>query len=407
MINRFIGFTIVLLSSMQPAFTQGSMARMVTSFDDSWLFLKDEAKGAEQLSFNDASWKKVNVPHDWSIEGPYNRDNKTGRGGGYLPAGIGWYRKYFELPVIYKSKKVFIEFDGVMANSDVWINGFHLGKRPYGYISFEYDLTGHLNFEKGKKNVIAVRADNSLQPASRYYTGAGIYRHVHLKVLNPVHIEHWGSFITTPEVSSSEAKVNISTSVVNESGDKKLVTVITTILDKSNNFGKGTEMSHDILPGGSFTFLQTLHVVNPKRWSLEDPYLYKAATIVKFGKDGLDDKTTYFGLRSAKFEAATGFWLNDKNIKLKGVCLHHDGGAVGAAVPLAVWERRLKLLKEVGANAIRTSHNPVAPEFLDLCDRMGFLVMDETFDTWNAKKSSSDYGYNVNFTSWWKKIPAI
>ena len=397
--SRYI-LCLLLVTSVSHA--QNLSGRVVTSFDEGWLFLKNDAKGAEATSFNDADWRKVNVPHDWSIEGPYNRDNKTGRGGGYLPAGVGWYRKYFDVPGSYKSKKVFMEFDGVMANSDVWINGFHLGKRPYGYISFEYDLTGHLNFEKGNKNVIAVRADNSLQPASRYYTGAGIYRHVRLKVMSPVHIAHWGTYITTPEVTEQSAKINMQTDVLNESTEKRSVTVETVILGVDGKSLQKISTSQEIAAGKSFTFQQPLTIEHPKRWSLEDPFLYKAEVIVRSGSETLDNKTTPFGIRTAKFEAATGFWLNDKNIKLKGVCLHHDGGAVGAAVPLAVWERRLKLLKEVGANAIRTSHNPVAPEFLDLCDRMGFLIMDETFDTWNAKKSSSDFGYNVNFTDWWQ-----
>ncbi len=400
MIKKII-FLKIFLFVLAISFAQNQTARIMTSFDNDWLFLKDDAKGAEEISFNDGAWRKVNVPHDWSIEGPYSRDNKTGRGGGYLPSGVGWYRKYFETPASYKTKKVLVEFDGVMTNSDVWINGFHLGKRPYGYASFQYDLTGHLNFEKGKKNVIAVRADNSLQPASRYYTGAGIYRHVRLAVTNPIHVDHWGTFVTTQNVSAANAKVNAQTTVINESKDNRSITVETTIMNADGKPVKKIESTQEINAGVSFTFTQTISVDAPNLWTLDAPNLYKALSVVRSGKEVLDEKATTFGIRSAKFEAATGFWLNDKNIKIKGVCLHHDGGAVGAAVPLAVWENRLKLLKSVGANAIRTSHNPVAPEFLDVCDRLGFLVMDETFDTWNAKKSSADYGYNTNFTNWW------
>lgn len=402
MTKNISAFLVFFLFFSGTSFSQNESSRIVSSFDNGWLFFKGDAKEAALPGFNDASWRKINVPHDWSIEGPYSRDNKTSRGGGYLPAGIGWYRKYFEMPVTYKMEKVFIEFDGVMANSDVWINGFHLGKRPYGYSSFQYDLTGHLKFGNGKKNVIAVRADNSLQPASRFYTGAGIYRHVRLEVTQPVHIDHWGTFVTTPEISSRNAKVNTQTTVLNESAKRVSVTLETTIMDKEGKATKKMVSTKNIKAGDSFDFQQNIYVDNPVLWSIDEPNLYQAITVVKSGKQVLDSTTTTFGIRSAKFEAATGFWLNNKNIKIKGVCLHHDGGAVGAAVPLGVWESRLKLLKNIGVNAIRTSHNPVAPEFLDLCDRLGFLVMDETFDTWNAKKSHADYGYNLYFTDWWK-----
>ena len=402
MIKNFFALVSFFLLFSAKSFSQNESVRIVTSFDNDWLFLKGDVKGAEQPAFNDAAWRKINVPHDWSIEGPYSRDNKTSRGGGYLPAGIGWYRRYFEMPASYKTKKVFIEFEGVMANSDVWVNGFHLGKRPYGYSSFQYDLTGHLNFEKGKKNVIAVRADNSLQPASRFYTGAGIYRHVRLKVTQPVHIDHWETFVTTPEVSARNAKINMQTTVLNESPEKHSVTVETTIMNKDGRAVKNVASTQDIKAGGSFLFQQNTTIDAPLLWSINDPNLYKAVSVVRSDKEVVDNKATTFGIRSARFEPATGFWLNDKNIKIKGVCLHHDGGAVGAAVPLGVWESRLKSLKSVGVNAIRTSHNPVAPEFLDLCDRLGFLVMDETFDTWNAKKSNADYGYNLYFTNWWQ-----
>jgi len=205
--------------------------RITTPFDKGWHFFKGDAKGAEQINFDDKAWRKLDVPHDWSIEGPYDENNATGRGGGYLPAGIGWYRKNFQLGNSYANKKVFIEFDGIMANSDVWINGVHLGHRPYGYVSFCYGLTGHLNFGKNAINIIAVRADNSIQPASRFYTGAGIYRHVHLVATSPVHFDHWGVFITTPKVNKQMATVRLRTKVVNESkGDGRYI-IKTILLD--------------------------------------------------------------------------------------------------------------------------------------------------------------------------------
>lgn len=377
--------------------------RIIRSFDKGWQFYKGDENGAEQLSFSDAAWRKLDVPHDWSIEGPYDKNNPTKSGGGYLPSGIGWYRKTFSLDDNYANKKVSIEFDGVMANSDMWINGYHLGKRPYGYISFSYDLTGHLNIGKNKTNVLAVRADNSIQPASRYYSGAGIYRHVRLVATDPLHLDQWGVFITTPNVTAQKATVNIKSKIVNQSANVADFIIENSIVDPSGKIIKSTETKQNIAAGKDASISQQIEVTDPQLWSFDEPVLYKAITKIRSGKNVVDDQTNSFGIRNARFDAATGFWLNDKNIKLKGVCLHHDGGAVGAAVPTGVWKRRLQALKDIGVNAIRTSHNPVAPEFLDLCDQMGFAVMDETFDTWTAKKPPGDNGYNLYFTQWWDK----
>ncbi|WP_241738934.1 glycoside hydrolase family 2 TIM barrel-domain containing protein [Pontibacter beigongshangensis] len=378
-------------------------ARKITSFDKDWKFLKADAAGAEKVAFDDAGWRKLDVPHDWSIEGPYDRNNPTGRGGGYLPAGIGWYRKAFTLTDADARKLHFIEFDGVMANSDVWINGVHLGKRPFGYISFGYELTKHLNFGKGKTNVIAVRADNSIQPASRYYTGAGLYRHVRLVSVNPVHLVKWSVFVTTPVATAQKASVNLKAQVNNQSAASGEYSLETTILDPSGKEVQKTETKQTAPAGKIIDVEQQLELSNPKLWGVEQPNVYQALTRVKSGKTVVDEQITTFGIREARFEAATGFWLNGENLKIKGVCLHHDGGAVGAAVPLGVWEQRFKLLKEAGVNGIRVGHNPFAPEFLDLCDRLGFLVMNETFDTWTAAKNHGEKGYNLHFTEWWEK----
>lgn len=380
-----------------------AQARQTTSFDDNWQFYKGDTTGVEKPDFNDAQWRTLNVPHDWMIEGTYDQANPTARGGGYLPAGIGWYRKTFTLTDADAQKEHFIEFEGIMAYSDVWINGVHLGKRPYGYISFSYDLTKHLHFGKGKSNTIVVKVDNTIQPASRYYTGAGIYRHVRIVSVNPVHFTQWGTVITTPAITAQKAIVAIVAEVANEGTKAGEYTVQTILIDEAGTTVKTVESKQTIAAGSKVKFAQNMDVANPKRWDIDQPNLYKAVTKILSGKTLVDDQTISFGIREARFEAATGFWLNGKNIKIKGVCLHHDAGAVGAAVPLSVWEERFKLLKQVGANGIRTSHNPVAPEFLDLCDRMGFVVMDETFDTWTAAKNNGEKGYNLLFKEWWER----
>ena len=402
-LTKFLNLTLCVLIFHSVALQAQDNSRSIINFDSNWHFLKDDAKGAEVPVFDDSKWRKLDVPHDWSIEGPYDQTNPTGRGGGYLPAGIGWYRKSFTLNETDAKRKISIEFDGVMANSDMWINGYHLGKRPNGYISFSYELTGHLKFGKSGKNVLAVRADNSLQPASRYYTGAGIYRHVRLVATNPIHIAPWGVYVRSTQVSDKKATLNLQIQVSNESAAAGAITVSTTITDPSGKVVKTVETNQSIQSGKTGTVNQSLEVLSPQLWDTNNPNLYRATTQIKSGKATIDEQSTTFGIRDSKFEAATGYWLNGKNIKIKGVCLHHDGGALGSAVPLGVWEHRFKLLKEVGVNAIRTAHNPVAPEFLDLCDRMGFLVMDESFDTWTVAKPGGEKGYNLYFNDWWKQ----
>jgi len=255
--GKVLSLVACLLSAVS-AQTVGATAargRVITSFDAGWRFLKSDATGAEQPNFDDAAWRRLDVPHDWSIEGPFDKDNPTGGAGGFLPAGVGWYRKDFTLPTNYKNKRVFAEFDGVMANSDVWINGVHLGKRPYGYVSFGYELTAHLNFGAGRANVLAVRADNSGQPASRWYTGAGIYRHVRLVVTDPVHIERWGTFITTPEVTAERATVRVESTVVNESDAPRSVALKVSLFDPASRRLKIVETkSQTIAAGQSVVF---------------------------------------------------------------------------------------------------------------------------------------------------------
>jgi beta-galactosidase len=407
---RFTGSIVIfalLATSTEAAAPADSLelARITSSFDQDWRFLKadapDKVPDAENPDFDDSAWRTLNVPHDWSIEDPFNEKNTTGGAGGFLPAGVGWYRKHFTLPAEYAKRRVFIEFDGVMANSDVWINGRHLGKRPYGYVSFRYELSGGLNFGENKPNVLAVRADNSAQPASRWYSGAGIYRHVRLVATDPVHIDEWSTFVTTPKIASDQAVVRVQTTVVNQSDDPREVSVQFSIVAPDDQTVQTAETAPQTIPAGkSADFQQDIKVKNPNLWNLDHPVLYRAIVEVRSGGATLDDEVASFGIRDFKFEPATGFWLNGKNFKIKGVCLHHDGGAVGAAVPLGVWERRLEALKQIGVNGIRTAHNPPAPEFLDLCDRMGFLVMDEFFDCWTSGKNR--YDYHLFFNDWSK-----
>jgi beta-galactosidase len=373
-------------------------AHSTLNFDSDWKFFKGDAGTAEQANFNDAGWNEISVPHDWSIAGPFDKTNLTGGAGAFLPSGVGWYRKHFTLPENSAGKIVRIEFDGVMQNSDVWINDFHLGHRPNGYVSFGYDLTGHLNFTGD--NVLAVRCDTSEQPASRWYSGAGIYRHVRLVVADAVHFEPNGIFISTPEVSATQATVAIAATITNASAAKHKVTLVTQLFSPDGKTIAGADMGGTIIAGGAEKFANRIIVAHPQLWNLDDPKLYSIVSEVREGEKVLDAQTNFFGIRDAHFEADTGFWLNGKNFKIKGVCLHHDGGAFGAAVPLAVWEDRLKTLKTLGVNAIRTAHNPPAPEFLDLCDRMGFLVMDEFFDCWTVGKNPADY--HLFFNEWSK-----
>ncbi len=381
--------TVLLLAAIPLA----AAPRTVLPLDLAWRFVKGDVPGAEKPEFSDAAWRTVRVPHDWAIEGPFDEKAPARGAGAFLPGGVGWYRKAFVSPADAASRRVFVEFDGVMANSEVWINGFSLGTRPNGYVSFRYELTGHLS-AVGKDNVLAVRVDNEKQPASRWFAGAGINRHVRLLVMDAVHLEQWATFVTTPKVSAATATVRMQTSVVNQSNMAREVTVSFSVGPAT----AGASAPQAIAPGKSAEFQAELAVPNPKLWSVATPGMYQAKVQVRDGARLLDDETVPFGIREARFDSDTGFWLNGRNLKIKGVCLHGDGGAVGTAVPLRVWERRLETLKRVGVNGIRAAHNPPDPAFLELCDRMGFLVMDEMFDQWTVAKNP--YDYHLFFREW-------
>ena len=344
------------------AISLSMQARQRDNFDKGWLFILGDSAQMATSAYNDSHWRKLSLPHDWAIEGDFYAGNPSGAGGGALPGGIGWYRKHFLLDCEAEpGGRYFIEFDGVYMNSTVYVNGQEVGHRPYGYSSFEYDITKYL---KRGDNVIAVKVDNSDQPNSRWYSGCGIYRHVWLTKTNAVHVKHWGVHVQT-DAKTGQIKVEADV----EGNNYK---VRNTVYDAS-----GKEVG--------------LKVKNPHLWSVEDPYIYKVRTQVLVGGKVVDEVWTTTGFRDFKFDAETGFWLNGKNFKLNGVCEHHDFGCLGAAVNEDAMHRKLSKLKAMGVNSIRSSHNPPAPELLNMCDTMGIIVMDESFDMWRRKKTAGDY----------------
>jgi len=369
----------------------------VQSFNENWKFtLADSATVASAINFDDTKWRTLNLPHDWSIESDFGKDFPASPGGGALPGGIGWYRKTFTVDKANEGKRIYIDFDGVYRNSEVWINGTSLGVRPYGYSSFRYDLTPLIKF--GSANVIAVKADNSKQPNSRWYSGSGIYRNVWLVTTSPVHVDQWGTYITTPEVTENSAKVVIETTIKNTLNNVQPVKVVQELLNAKGKEVAKVEGMLNAVNGPSDKISQTLSVTNPTLWNIENPYLYKMITRLYISGKQVDEYETTVGIRSFTFDVKKGFFLNGKHVKINGVCNHHDLGALGTAVNTRAIERQLEILKEMGCNGIRTSHNPPAPELLDLCDRMGYIVMDEAFDMWLKKKTTYDYA--SDFTEW-------
>ncbi|MBS1803735.1 MAG: DUF4982 domain-containing protein [Acidobacteria bacterium] len=373
--------------------------RQELAADAGWKFLLGDASGAEAVSFADGSWRAVDLPHDWSIEGKPVKDDPSGSGEGFFPGGIGWYRKTFHAPADWKGKRVSVEFDGVYRDATVYLNGHKLGEHAYGYTAFTFDLTPELNFEGA--NVLAVRVDNSAQPNSRWYSGSGIYRHVRVVVTEPVHVAHWGVFVTTPAATETSAKVSIQARVANESSESGEVSIETVLLDKAGRKAGSAESKQSIAVGKEEEVAQEIAVAKPALWSPESPSMYSAVTTVR--KDGkvIDQVTTPFGIRSLSWSAEKGLQLNGKAVKLTGGSVHHDNGPLGAAAFDRAEERRVQLMKAAGMNAVRTAHNPPSTAFLDACDRIGLLVLDEPFDVWEAHKVKFDYG--SDFDAQWKQ----
>ena len=366
--------------------------RQVQPLDTGWRFHKSDPGAAMNPAFDDSGWRVVRVPHDWSMDEPFRAE--YGSGNGYAAGGIAWYRRSFAVDAAQKGRVARATFDGIYDHAQVWVNGQFVGERPYGYSSFHVELTPYLKTD-GSPNVLAVRVDHSRQMDSRYFTGSGIYRDARLTFTDPLHIVPWGSYVTTPQVSAARAEVKAEAELANAAASARAFTLRAELLAPDGRVVAMRETQAQLAPGERRTLAQALSIDKPQRWSLQTPVLYTLRQTVLVQGQAVDQADTPFGIRSFSFDPNEGFTLNGLPLKLKGVCLHHDAGSLGAAVPVSVLQRRLQQLKDIGVNAIRTSHNPPAPELLDLADRMGFLVQAEAFDEFTPTKNKWIAGWNV------------
>ncbi|WP_348812795.1 glycoside hydrolase family 2 TIM barrel-domain containing protein [Flavobacterium maritimum] len=390
-----LGITILVMSYTGKEKETIFNSRKV-AFNSGWNFhLNDSIKDKDTINAS-TEWRTLNLPHDWSIEGKFDEKSPAGYGGGALNGGLGWYKKTFKVALENKEKITSIVFDGVYRNSEVWINGHYLGKRPNGYIGFQYDLSPYLNYGD-KSNEIIVKVDNSKQPNSRWYSGSGIFRNVWLETTDKLHVDLWGTYITTPKTSSESATINLETTVKNQYATAKDALVITTIYSNGKKI-TSVNQKISINANATQTIKQEATVNNPILWTVEKPELYTAVTEISLDDKIVEEYKTTFGIRDFKFDLNKGFILNGKQVKIKGVCLHHDLGPLGSAINTRAIERQLQIMKDMGVNGIRTSHNPPASELLDLCDKMGFIVMDEAFDMW--KKAKTKYDYSLDWDQW-------
>jgi len=375
-------------------------------FDADWRFLRGDVADAQQPGFDDTAWRVLDVPHDWSIEdlvtsksvGPFSPESPGGPSTGHVLGGTGWYRKHFVLSKADADKQVSVRFDGVYMDSEVWLNGHSLGRHPYGYTPFAFDLTAHLK-PAGQTNVLAVRVRN-LGKNSRWYSGSGIYRHVWVTVANPVHIPLWGVFVTTPKVSARAATVNLAIDLANTDAHIIDATVSTELIAPNGKSVATITSQQTVMPHTQAKLQQTVILPSPRLWSTETPHLYQAVTEIQVNNKVADRVVTPFGIRTIEFSVQHGFRLNDKTVLMRGACMHHDNGPLGAAAIDRAETRRVELMKANGFNAIRTSHNPPSPAFLDACDRLGILVIDEIFDHWKIAKNPMDY--HRFYDNWWE-----
>ncbi len=402
----------ILLAFMVGCNFQKENPREIVLLDKGWKFINSEVEGAQNPEYKADSWEEVSVPHDWAILGEFHEDNdvimatviedgervpqkRTGRTGGLPHVGVGWYRKTIDIPASWENKAVHIEFDGAMSHAQVYFNGEFVGEWPYGYASFGFNLTEKI--KAGKENILAVRLEN--KPASsRWYPGAGIYRNVRLVTTNPIHVKQWGTYITTPEIQNGKGLVEMATTILGN-GEPAEVAVLTEVINKKGIVvGKASSKTKI---KGETTVKHKLKIEKPKLWSVEKPIMYTVVTKIYKDDQVIDEYHTPFGFRYFEFTNDNGFFLNGERVPLKGVCLHHDLGPLGAAVNKSALRHRMNLLKEMGCNSIRTSHNPPTPEMLDLADEMGFLVIDEAFDEWKLGKC--DNGYHTLWDKWAEK----
>ena len=374
-------------------------ARTIEDFNFDWSFTLGDKKAYSAPDYNDTDWRQLHLPHDWSIEGEFSRKHRTTTAGGALPAGVGWYRKSFVTPNL-NGKLMFVEFDGIFQNSTLYVNGIEVGGRPYGYASASYNITEYLK-PTGEQNVIAVRVNNSAQPASRWYTGSGIYRNVRLVTCSELHIGYMGTHITTPEIRENEAKIRAVVTLNNLSDEAKTITLENIILNARSKEVQRSKVSRTIEAGQSANVEMYITIEAPRLWNIGKGYLYTMRSVVMEGEKSIDVYDTKFGIRDFEFKADTGFWLNGENIKLKGACLHHDLGALGSAVHRRALERQLDIIQSAGVNAILTAHNPPSPQLLELCDERGIVVVVEAFDTWQHAKTHFDY--SRYFAKWWER----
>lgn len=425
---KILTFALYIIFFPSLLFGQSSVetkVRQKAKFNSDWKFILDDKSGFESPAFDDSAWCSLDLPHDWSVEGEFDAKNPAGGNGAFLPCGVGWYRKSFVIPDSMKTKRVVIQFDGIYMNSKIYINGHFLGQYPYGYSTFQYDLTEHIHLDE--PNVMAVRVDNSLQPSSRWYSGSGIYRNVWIIATNPVHFDNYsGVFVSFPEVSKQNATVKVQYKITanaflesdfrwwrrNTASNNRVtksVILTSSIFDNKGKLVAKGSIKENITDFNDYTFSQTITLKNPQLWSSDSPSTYTLKSTLEYDGIVMDDYTTIIGVRKIDFSPENGMTVNGIQEKLKGVCLHQDAGSLGIVVPLGVWYERLKKLKAMGCNAIRPSHHPFAPEFYDLCDTMGFYVMDEAFDEWNKgyEWSSTEntygkvaYSYHLYFNQW-------
>lgn len=369
-------------------------------FDRGWRFhLGDVPDALWRGSLDDAGWRSVDLPHDWSIELQRDPTAPSGSAGGYFPTGVGWYQKRFSVPAEWRGKTVLVEFEGVYMNAEVWLDEHFLGRHPYGYTGFRYDLTDAL--APAPEHVLRVLVDNSAQPNSRWYSGSGIYRHVWLWLGERLHIPPDGVWVTTPEVAPTEATVRVRTKVANATDAERNATLCSRVIAPGGEAAGSSERTEAIPAGDRIELTQDVPLQHPKPWSPDAPHLYRLESELRVGGQVVDTATTTFGIRRVELDAGSGFRLNGEPVKLRGGCVHHDNGPLGAASFDRAEERKVELLKANGFNAVRCAHNPPAPAFLDACDRLGMLVIDEAFDCWRNGKNRADY--HVAFDDWWRR----